>query len=171
MGDLAELCRAALARAEDGELAEAYAVESRRTEVKARRGEVESLSGSETRGVGVRVIREGRLGYAWAADPDPGEAADLLIAARAGAEHTTPDEANVLPDPVPAEAIPDLFRDGQASLGPERKVALALDLERVAVSSHPEVPKVEETIYGDAVNRVAIASTTGVAAEYSRTDC
>ena len=171
MGDLAELCRAALARAEDGELADAYAGESRRTEVKARRGEVESLSGSETRGVGVRVIREGRLGYAWAADPDPGEAADLLIAARAGAEHTTPDEANVLPDPVPAEAIPDLFRDGQASLGPERKVALALDLERVAVSSHPEVPKVEETIYGDAVNRVAIASTTGVAAEYSRTDC
>ena len=171
MGDLAELCAAAIARAEEGELAEAYAGQSRRTEVKARRGEVESLSGSETRGVGVRVIREGRLGYAWAADPDTDEAADLLAAARAGAEHTTPDEANVLPEPATAEPIPDLFRDAQASLGPERKVSLAVDLERAAVSSNPEVRKVEETIYGDAVSRVAIASTTGVTAEYSRTDC
>jgi PmbA protein len=171
VGDLAELCAAAIARSEEGELAEAYAGQSRRTEVKARRGEVESLSGSETRGVGVRVIREGRLGYAWVADPDRDEAADLLAAARAGAEHTTPDEANVLPDPAAAEPIPDLFRDAQASLGPERKVSLAVDLERAAVSSNPEVRKVEETIYGDAVSRVAIASTTGVTAEYSRTDC
>jgi PmbA protein len=171
VGDLGELCRAALSGAEDGELAEAYASQSRRTEVKARRGEVESLSGSETRGVGVRVIRDGRLGYAWAADPDPDEAGNLLGAARDAAEHTSPDEANVLPDPVPAEPIPDLFREGQASLGPERKVALAVDLERAAVSAHPEVRKVEETIYGDAVSRVAIASTTGVRAEYARTDC
>jgi PmbA protein len=171
VGDLAELCRAALAAAEDGELAEAYAGESRKTEVKARRGDVESLSASETRGLGVRVIREGRLGYAWAADPEPAEAAELLAAARAGAAHTTPDEANVLPEPAEAEPIPDLFREGQASLGPERKVRLAIDLERAAVSAERDVTKVEETIYGDAVSRVAIASTTGVAAEYARTDC
>jgi PmbA protein len=171
VGDLAELCRAALAAAEDGELAEVYASESRRSEVKARRGDVESLSASETRGLGVRVIREGRLGYAWAADPEPGEAAELLRAARAGAEHTTPDEANMLPEPAEAELIPDLYREGQASLGPERKVRLAIDLERAAVSAERDVTKVEETIYGDAVSRVGIASTTGVAAEYARTDC
>jgi PmbA protein len=171
VGDLAELCRAALAAAEEGELAEVYAGESRKSEVKARRGDVESLSASETRGLGVRVIREGRLGYAWAADPEPAEAAELLAAARAGAEHTTPDESNVLPEPAQAEPIPDLYREGQASLGPERKVRLAVDLERAAVSAERDVTKVEETIYGDAVSRVAIASTSGVAAEYARTDC
>jgi PmbA protein len=171
VGDLAKLCRAALAAAEDGELAEAYAGESRKSEVKARRGEVESLSASETRGLGVRVISDGRLGYAWAADPEPAEAAELLRAARAGAEHTTADEANVLPDPAEAEPISDLYREDQASLGPERKVGLALDLERAAVSAERDVTKVEETIYGDALSRVAIASTTGVEAEYARTDC
>jgi PmbA protein len=171
VADLGDLCRAALAGAEDGEHAEAYAAESRKTEVKARRGGVESLSGSETRGVGVRVIREGRLGYAWAADPDPSEAGDLLRAAREGAEHTTPDDANTLPEPADAEPIPDLFRPEQERLGPERKVALAIDLERAATSAEPAVGKVEETVYGDAVSRVAIASTTGVSAEYARTDC
>jgi PmbA protein len=171
VGDLGDLCSAALSGAEDSEQAEAYAAESRKTEVKARSGDVESLSGSQTRGVGVRVIREGRLGYAWAADPDPAEAADLLRAAREGAEHTTPDEANSLPEPAESEPIPDLFRPDQDGMGPERKVALAIDLERAAISSEPAVTKVEETIYGDAVSRVAIASTTGVSAEYGRTDC
>lgn len=171
MADLADLCRSALVPAEDGEQAEAYAGESRKTEVKARRGEVESLSASETRGIGVRVIRNGRLGYAWAADPDPEEAAELLRAARESARHTSADEHNVLPEPSPAEPISGLFRRDQSSVGPERKVALATDLERAAISADPEVRKVEETIYGDAVSRVAIASTTGVAAEYARTDC
>lgn len=171
MGDLGDLCRAALVGAEDREQAEAFAAESRKTQVKARSGDVESLTGSETRGVGVRVIRDGRLGYAWAADPDPAEAGDLLRAAREGAEHTTPDEANALPEPAEAEPVPDLLRPDQEGLGPERKVALAIDLERAAISAQPSVRKVEETIYGDAVSRVAIASTTGVSAEYARTDC
>ncbi|MGH2725055.1 MAG: TldD/PmbA family protein [Actinomycetota bacterium] len=169
--DLAELCRMALAGAGDGEQAEAYATASRRADVKARAGEVESLSASESRGVGVRVVMDGRLGYAWAADPGPEEAAGLVAAARESAAHATPDEANALPEAASAADLPGLFREGQAALAPERKVALALDLERAAVSAEPEVRKVEEVTYGDAISRVAVASTTGVAAEYARTDC
>lgn len=171
MADLADLCRAALASAGNGEQAEAYAAETRRADVKARSGAVESLSASETRGVGVRVIVDGRLGYAWGADPDPDEAAALLPAARESAVHATEDEANILPEAFPVEPLPGLFRQAQAEMGPERKVALALDLERAATGSHPEVRKVEEVVYGDAVSRVALASTAGAAAEYARTDC
>ncbi len=171
MADLADLCRAAVAAASHGESVEAFAAESRRTEVKARQGRVDSSASSETRGVGVRVILEGRLGYAWAADPTARQAAALVAAARDRARHATPDEANVLPGPTVAEDLPGLFREEQAGLGPERKVALALDLERAATSAHAEVRKVEEVIYADAVRRVAIASTNGLTAEYSRTDC
>ncbi|HEX2031906.1 MAG TPA: metallopeptidase TldD-related protein, partial [Actinomycetota bacterium] len=171
MADLDDLCRAALAGVRDGEQAEAYAAQVRRSEVKARRGEVDSLSASESRGVGVRVVTEGRLGYAWAADPGPDEAAALLASARESAAVSSPDEANALPDPRPFEDLPGLFREAQATLGAEAKVALALDLERAAVSSEPEVTKVEEVLYGDAVSRVAVASTTGIDAGYARTDC
>lgn len=169
--DLADLCRAALSRAEHAEHAEAYAGESRHTEVKARRGQVDSLSRAESRGVGVRVFVDGRLGYAWAADPDLDEAAALLVAARESAGYAGPDEANVLPEGGRAEPLRGLFREGQAELDPERKVRLALDLERSAVSSDPAVKRVEEVMYGDAVSRVAIASTRGVDASYERTDC
>jgi PmbA protein len=169
--DLLDLCRAALSRARDGEQAEAYAGESRHMEVKAREGSIDSLSRAEVRGVGVRVLVEGRLGYAWAADPAPEEAADLLVAARGSAALASPDEGNVLPEAAEAEELPGLYREGQAGLDPERKVAVALDLERAAVASRPEVRRVEEVMYGDAVSRVALASSKGVEATYERTVC
>jgi PmbA protein len=119
----------------------------------------------------VRVFVEGRLGYAWAADPDLEEASALLVAARESAGYASPDEANVLPEAAEAEPLPGLFREGQADLDPERKVRLALDLERAAVSSDPAVTRVEEVVYGDAASRVAVASTRGVESGYERTDC
>ena len=169
--DLPDLARAALSGARDGEEVEAYAGSSRKAEVRARRGEVDALSASESRGVGVRVVVGGRLGYAWAADPSEAEARELLEAARAGAEHSTPDDANGLPDAAPAEDVPGLYRPAVAQLASEDKVALALDLERAAVSARDEVRKVEDVVYADVVSRVAIVSTKGVDSSYERTDC
>ena len=171
MADLGDLCRAALTRAEDGEHAEAYALESVRTEVKARGGEIEALTSASSRGIGVRVIAAGRMGYAWAADPSPDEAAELLLAARGAAAHATVDQAHALPEAVTAEQVPGLFRQALLGFEPERKVALALNLERATVSAGPDVRRVEEVMYGDAVSRVALGSTAGLAAEYRRTDC
>ena len=171
MADLGDLCRAALSGAAEGEQVEAYALESVRTEVRARRGEVDALTSASSRGLGVRLIVGGRMGYGWAADPSLDEAAELLEAARGSAAHATPDEANVLPGAATAEDIPGLFREALAGVEPDRKVALALDLERAAVSANADVRRVEEVMYGDAVSRVALASTAGLASEYRRTDC
>jgi PmbA protein len=171
VADLLDLCGAAIAGARDGEQAEAYAEETRQTTVRARDREVDSFSSSESRGVGVRVVVDGRLGYAWAADPHPDEAARLLEAARENAAFSTADDANGLPEAATAEPLPGLFREGQAEVPPERKVSLALDLEHAAVEADPSVRRVEEAIYGDAVSRVAVSSTAGLAAEYAGTDC
>src|ERR1051325_5053818 len=73
VSELRDLVQAALGAATDGEQVEAYAEEERRTEVSALRGEVEGMTFAESRGVGVRVIRDERLGYAWAADPTEDE--------------------------------------------------------------------------------------------------
>ena len=147
MADLGELCRAALSASDEGEAVEAYAAESRRTQVRARGGEVESLSFAETRGVGVRVIAEGRLGYAYAADPSPEEVGEAVARARENARLATPDEANGLPGGRAPEPLPGIFRASQLEVPTERKVALALDLERTAVRSHPAVRKVEQASY------------------------
>lgn len=168
--DLGDLCRAAVEAAEPGEAVEAYAEEGRRTEASALRGEVEGLEFAESRGVGVRVVRDGRLGYAWAADPDADEVRRTVRRASENAALAEPDEHNVLPEPAPWTPIPELYREASADVAPQEKTDLALALEARAISLDPRVAKIDEAEVGDVVSRVAIASTTGVEAEYARTD-
>ncbi len=170
MPELDELVRAAVDAAEPDEAVEAYADETRQTEASALRGEVEGLSFSESRGVGVRVIRDARLGYAWAADPTPDEVRDTVRRARENAALAEPDEFNVLPGVEAAEPISALFREDAAHLSTDQKVQMALDLEARSVSRDPRVTKVDLAQVGDAVSRCAIASTAGVEAGYARTD-
>ncbi len=170
MPDLHELCAAAVEAATGDEAVEAYAEESRHTEASALRGEIEGLTFAESRGVGVRLIAGGRLGYAYAADPTPDEVRETVRRARENAALAEPDEFNLLPSPLPAEPIPALYREDQANIPTDRKVALALDLERRAISVDPRATKIDAAQIGDAVSRVAIASTNGVRAEYARTD-
>ena len=170
MPELTELVAAAVQAAIPGEAVEAYAERSAKTEVDAHRGEVEGLTFAESSGVGVRLIRDGRLGYAWAADPSLDEVRSAVAQARENATFATADEHHVLPQAQVAEPIDALFHAGQAAMPTDRKVALALDLERRATSLDPRVTKVENVQYGDVVSRVSIASTTGVRAAYERTD-
>ncbi|OLD40427.1 MAG: hypothetical protein AUI83_22170 [Armatimonadetes bacterium 13_1_40CM_3_65_7] len=170
MPDLGDLCRAAVEAAEEDEAVEAYAEESRHTEASALRGEIEGLTFAESRGVGVRVIRLERLGYAWASDPSVEEVRTAVMRARENAALAEPDPFNILPSFRAASPIAELFRADQADVPAQKKVELALGLERRATGIDPRVTKVDSAQTGDAVSRVAIASTTGVVAEYARTD-
>jgi PmbA protein len=168
--DLSELVHAAVGVADADEQVEAYAEEGRQTEVSALRGEVEGMTFSESRGLGVRVIRDGRLGYAWAADPSFDEAKETVWRARDNAALAEPDEHNGLPDAETIAPMPEIFREDSANVSADDKVRMALDLERYTVTRDPRVTKVDLAQVGDAVTRVAIASTTGVDVEYARTD-
>jgi PmbA protein len=159
-----------MAAVDEGEQVEAYAEEGRQTEVSALRGEVEGMTFAESRGLGVRVIRDGRLGYAWAADPTIDEAQETVWRARDNAALAEPDEHNGLPDAEPFTPMPEIYREDSAAVPADDKVRMALDLERYAVSRDPRVTKVDLAQVGDAVSRAAIASTTGVDVEYARTD-
>jgi PmbA protein len=169
--DLAELAATAVGLAGPGESLEAYAEESRRTQVEARRGEIEGLTSAESRGLGVRIVAGGRMGFAYAADPSADEVRLTVERARENATLATEDEFNALPEASPFEPIEGLYFAEQAAMAPADKVALALALERVATTSDEAVTKVENASFGDAVGRVCVSSTTGVSAEFERTGC
>jgi len=168
---LADLCARAVRAARTGEGVEAYAGGGRHVDVRVRAGRVESLTSAETRGVGVRTVIDGRVGYAYAADPSLDEVDALVDAARQSAAFAEPDEFNVLPAIEQAEPLSGLYRETQELVPAERKVSTALEFERAAVSAHPDVRKVRSASIADAVSRVAIASTSGGPVAYERTDC
>jgi len=106
--ELLELaCRIAGA-ARDGEQVEVCVSRRTSTSVKAYGGEVESFTSADAAGIGVRVIRAHRAGFASAGTLDEGVVAELLTDARDNAAFAEPDEwAGVAePDsvrtPVPA---------------------------------------------------------------------
>jgi PmbA protein len=172
---LLDLARSIAARAEPGEQVEAYVSRSRDTDVKVFGGAVEELSVAESAGVGVRVIVDGRLGYAWAGSLDAEVIADVLDDARDNARFSAPDEWNGLPtvaDARTTEAVDlDLWREDLAAVPTTDKVALALELERATAARDGRVRGVESANYGDAAVESAVASSLGVESSARRTIC
>jgi len=157
------------AEATGGEGVEAYAELTTETSVSAFQGEVERLTSASSSGVGVRVVKDGRLGYAYTADLSDEGLRECLAEARANLEVSGEDPGNVLPEAAAYEALDGLFDSRQAAVDPERKVSLALDLEARTRAADPKVTQVESARYGDVVGEVAIASSLGVTGSFAVT--
>lgn len=168
--ELLSLLDRIVADAEGQEGVEAYAVDQTETTVKAYGGEVEALSSARTRGVGVRVVIGGRVGYAYTADLSESTLKATLRAARENASVSTPDEANVLPAGGALEDLAELYDPAFEVSTPADKVALALELEAAARAAGPPIRGIDTARYGDAVTVAAIASTAGVRGSYRRCD-
>jgi PmbA protein len=148
--------------------AEAWAEESTSRQVRVYDGEVESLSDAGGRGVGVRAFVGARSGYAYGTDLSDAGAAAVADAARQAAEVADEDEHGGLPDECGTAATSDLTSPELAAWSTERKVELALAIERAA-RAREGVTQVENAVYADAEGSVALANSRGFAAGYSAT--
>ena len=70
--DLLSLAENMVSRAQPGEELEVFVARSRSTNVKAYEGAVEALSSAVSMGVGVRVVADGRQGFAFAGTLEAG---------------------------------------------------------------------------------------------------
>jgi PmbA protein len=168
--DLLEILDRVVEDAEPGEHVEAFGIDESETTIRVHGGEVESLTSARTRGVGIRVLRDGRLGYCYAADLEPEVLRETLAEARGNATAATPDDANVLPDPRPVTDLDGLYDPAFDDTDPERKVATAIALEAAARAGDPRIKGVRMCQYGDGTRTAAIASTAGVRGSYRRCD-
>jgi PmbA protein len=151
--------------------AEAYASRDSGREVRVHGGEVESLTAATQSGVGVRAWIGHRVGYAYGTDLS--EAGVAAIAARAAeaAGVADEDEFAAPPQPAPVEPLAGLSDPSVAAASAERVAELALEVERAALAADPRVAAVEQAVYADSAELVAIASSAGVAGEYESSSC
>ncbi len=172
---LPALARQVADGARGGEQVEAYAARSRQTEVKVFGGEVESISVAEVDGVGVRVVVDGRQGYAWAGSLEPDVVAETLAEARDNAAFGSPDPDYGLAGPADVAGVDspflDLWRDGLAACPAEDKVALALELERAVLAADSRIRGVRSSNFADAAVEMAVANSLGLEADARRTVC
>ena len=151
--------------------AEAYASRDSGREVRVHGGEVESLTAATQSGIGIRAWNGGRVGYAYGTDLSPAGVARIAAGAAEAAAVADEDEFAAPPEPAPVEALPGLSDPSVATWSSAQAAELALAVERTALAADSRIAGVEQVVYADSSERVAIASSAGVAGEYESSDC
>lgn len=171
MGELLDLATSVAHQAAPGEQVEAFVARSQDTSIRVYEGEIEHLASAQSEGVGIRVIRDGKVGFAYAGSLEADTVAEALAEARDNVAFGTRDEFAGLasPDGV-ALAELDLWDEALESVPMDDKVELARQLERRTLAIDPRV-RVEDASYADAMGEGAVATSTGIAVEGAETAC
>ncbi|MGH9192696.1 MAG: TldD/PmbA family protein [Acidimicrobiales bacterium] len=172
MSELLDLAAKVAGAAGSGEQVEAFVGRSTSTSVKVHGGVIESLTQATSAGIGVRVIDDGRQGFAWAGSLDDDVIAEVLAEARDNVAYAQPEPWVGLAEPDGVEPPPiDLWREGLAAQPTERKVDLALELERAVRARDPRISGVRTAQWADGAGEGAVATSTGIAVAGRSTFC
>ncbi len=170
--ELLDLATRIAGSAQAGEELEVFVGRGRSTSVKAFRGEVESSTSAESFGIGVRVVRDHRVGFASAGTLDEAVVTEVLADARDNATFAEPDEWAGVAAPDGVEPIDiDLWRPALAELPMAAKVDLALALEAAVLAGDPRITGGRTAAYGDSSGEAAVATSTGIAVWSRATGC
>jgi PmbA protein len=171
MTDYLELAKEVVKRASANNVqAEAVITQDTETQIKVSKSEVEQLSQSSARGLGVRVIDGGRTGYAYTSDFSEEGIEQTWRTALELAAVATADLYRALPDsrPIPDEDL-EIWDDKLASTSTADKIGLLKGVEKAALDYDPRVILAEFCNYGDAVSHFYLANSKGFAGQYGRT--
>lgn len=146
-----------------GAMAEVFRGSFDTLEVRFTAGEVKTALARESSGVGLRLIRDGRLGFVGSRDTSP-EGLERLLASLESSlevgdrvEYSLPAPAEA---PVAAEAL-GLYREATAALSVDDLVRLGRALLGPLKARHPGV--VYEVTARRSIGRTTLTSSTGVA--------
>lgn len=145
-----------------GEQIEAFVARGGETEVRVYEGDVEHFVSAQSEGIGIRVIVDGRTGFAYAGTLDEPAIAEVLAEARDNVQFGTVDEWAALAEPDGVEITEQtLWNEELAAFPTDQKIDLAKELEKLASGADPRV-RVDDSNYADAHGESAVASTTGI---------
>jgi len=150
--------------------AEIYISAGRNLSVNILNGEIETIEEADSTGVGIRVIAGGSLGFSYSNSLDMKALDETIAMAIKFARLTTPDDNNVLPELSGITTVEDLFDPDIEDVSLDRKIALALEIEKMAMSDS-RITRSSGSSYGEGVSEVFIASSSGAARSYKASGC
>jgi len=159
------------AGAHGAESAESYLSHSREIEIEVRDGRIETIKSAEERGLGLRVFRGGRMGFAYSTDLSAPGLDILAREAAANASQTAEDRFLSLPGPSSSYPVLDLFDPAISETSIEAKVELARRMERAAREYDPRIRIIESATYHDGEVEVGLVNTEGLTSHYRAAVC
>src|SRR2546430_5661923 len=150
---------------------EVYLREALSGSVEIKEGAIEAVIARGERGIGIRVLNEQRLGFAYTSDlSSEGIRACVDIARRMSAL-TEPDADLALATQPIDDADLDIYQAGIGDRPLTERGAIALAVEEAARGTDARVKQFRKTTYSDSESTTMIATTTGVRASFRESYC
>jgi PmbA protein len=133
--------------------------------ISRREGERDGIEASESEGAGLRVVRDGRVGFAAAGGADLGVIKDLYARAVLQLPHAEPDARRVLPGPANSElddALSSTLWDESLFTAPWNAIEARLEEAEAAARAQPKVSKVMRVEYAESRGTIVVAGTSGL---------
>lgn len=150
--------------------AEVYLQTSRNLSVQILNSEIETIKEASSIGVGFRVFVEGKMGFSHCNDFSDRSLEETISKAIAFARLSTPDPNNILTDDKGVSAVDGLYDPGIAAETMEKKIKMALDLEKLAMSDK-RVTKSSGSGYSEGESETFICNSNGILKSYKNSGC
>ena len=144
-----------------GGQAELYLVRERARRYDARGGGIDSISIADALSLGVRIFRNGRMGFSYGFRESGDEIARMVEAALFCADASDPDPANGLPDADGEFPEPSLYDPAWESVGDSAKAEFAADLERRTLAFDPRMKRVRSASLKETVTEAWFRNSAG----------
>src|SRR5688572_3558584 len=136
-------------------------------------GGIENLKQSEARGLGLRVFVDQKVALVYTSDLRPETIKDIAARAVTLAKKSTADPFASLPDAGPAMAADaaalQLFDPTVVELSAEKKIAMAKEMEKAALSYDKKILRCDGCTLQSGIGETFLASSLGPAVTYRST--
>jgi PmbA protein len=150
--------------------AEVFLEINRNLSINVLKSEIETIEEASSQGVGFRIFVDGKMGFSHCNDFSTKSLDDTISRAIAFARLSTPDENNILPGDKGITAIEDLYDPGIAAEPMDKKIKMALDLEKLAMKDL-RITKSAGAGYGEGESEIFIGNSNGVVKSYRSSVC
>ncbi|WP_027339353.1 TldD/PmbA family protein [Halonatronum saccharophilum] len=129
-------------------------------------GDVESLESAHSKGLGIRVFLDNKMGFAYTADFNEKRLEEVIKEAIANAQIASEDEYRDLAEGDYEYDDLDIYDPNLEESSPEDKIDLALQIEKVALDYDQRIESVISVGYGDSISKVRIVNSKGLDQSY-----
>ena len=150
---------------------EVYLRESASGTVEVKDGAIETQTARGERGLGVRVIENARLGFAYTTDVTESGIAECVDLARAMSRVTEPDPDLRVAAEVPPAVDLKVHDPRVAERDAAGRAEVAFGVERAARATDPRITTFRKTEYTDAEATTVLATTAGMHGSYRESSC
>jgi len=130
--------------------------------VKINEQNVESFNYSDSKGIGVRVVKNGKVGYAYTEKFDDETFKRIVDEAIENAKYTEDDDVIIMENYPENTSSPNVYSEALDKVDVINKIELAKDLEKYAKQSDKRVFNVPYAVFGDGKSYSRVANSKGL---------